>query len=71
MTILDYAQHLIRLDQLCRSCHELCLAKRYGQAAEEAAQIRAEARLLALTLEEMSSRALAADAGRSSSGEKS
>lgn len=54
MNIVDYAQHLIRLDALARECHDYCLDKRYAQAAETALQIRAEARLLELTLREMS-----------------
>jgi hypothetical protein len=57
MSIIDYAQHLIRLESLLRSCHDLCLDRRYGQAAVEAIQIRAEARLLELTLAEMNMRA--------------
>lgn len=51
---IDYAQHLIRLDALARECHDYCLDKRYAQAAQVALQIRAEARLLELTLREMS-----------------
>ena len=63
--LIDYAQHLIRLETLMRSCHNLCLDRRYGQAADEAIQIQQEARLLELTLAEMDRRARAADAGRS------
>lgn len=62
---IDYAQHLILLEQLMRSCHDLCLDKRYGQAADEAIRIQQEARALELTLAEMDRRARAADAGRS------
>lgn len=65
MTLIDYAQHLIRLENLLRSCHDLCLDRRYGQAADEAIRIQQEARALELTLAEMDRRARAADAGRS------
>ena len=51
--LIDYAQHLMRIETMARDCHDHCLAKSYEQAAEVALQIRAEARLLELTLREM------------------
>lgn len=53
MTIIDYAQHLIRLEQLMRQAHDLCLDREYGQAQDIAQAIRTEARLLDITLSEM------------------
>ncbi len=51
--MVDYAQHLIRIDQLAREAHDRCLDKRYLQARNTAMDIMTEARLLAITLAEM------------------
>ena len=51
--MVDYAQHLIRLDQLAREAHDKCLEKNYLSARNTAMDIMTEARLLAITLAEM------------------
>lgn len=51
--LIDYAQHLIRIEKLMRTCHELCLKQNYVDAFNEAMHIAAEAKLLATTLKDM------------------
>lgn len=51
--MIDYAQHMIRMEQLMREAHDKCLDNNYLSARNTAMDIMTEARLLAITLAEM------------------
>jgi hypothetical protein len=47
--MVDYAQHLIRIDTLAREAHAACTKRDWVSAKLIAASIAAESRLLAVT----------------------
>ena len=51
--MIDYAQHLIRLEKLVKEASDLCLDKEYMAAWNKALDIMTEGRLLSHTLTEM------------------
>lgn len=51
--MIDYAQHLIRIEQLTKQASQECLDRKYLEAKSTAIQLVAEARLLSITLEDM------------------
>jgi len=46
MDIIDYAQHLIKIEQLLRETHDLCNDKKINEAQRLCLNIIVEARLL-------------------------
>jgi hypothetical protein len=51
--LVDYAQPLIRLEQLAREIHELCLSRSYREARKKCAEGMTEYRILAVSLDIM------------------
>lgn len=51
--MIDYAQHLIKLERKLKTCHDLCLDKQYEEAALEVMDVIVESRLLYITLGQM------------------
>lgn len=51
--MIDYAHHLIKIENLARKASFECLDRKYLQAKETADLIAAEARLLTLVVQEM------------------
>lgn len=51
--MIDYAQHLIKLERLLKQAHDLCLLREYASAAAVMTEVTAESRLLTVTLTEM------------------
>lgn len=48
--IIDYAQHLIKVEKLLRQVHDYAVNRGYSEAFELIAPIQAELRLLSATL---------------------
>lgn len=48
--IIDYAQHLMKIEKLTRECSELCLDKRYSAALLVLPEVIAQVRMLQATL---------------------
>jgi hypothetical protein len=48
--IVDYAMPMMKIQQMLRKAHDLCLEHRYAEAREFALQLGAEARILQHTL---------------------
>jgi hypothetical protein len=54
--MIDYAQHLIRIERLAKKASDLCLDKKYKAAQKPTQDMIVEARLLFHTLEDMQER---------------
>jgi len=48
--VIDYAMPMMKIQQMLRKAHDLCLEHRYAEAREVALQLGAEARILQHTL---------------------
>lgn len=59
--MIDYAQHLIKLEKQLKACHDLCLEKKYESASLEVMDAIVEARLLYITLGQMEADRLKAE----------
>jgi hypothetical protein len=44
--IIDYAAPMIRMEQMLKRTHDLCLARRYTEARDVSIELGAEARML-------------------------
>jgi len=52
--VVDYAMPLIKIEQLAKDIHALCLEKEYSVAHEKTAELAAEVRILQASLVIMS-----------------
>jgi hypothetical protein len=48
--VIDYAMPMMKIQQMLRKAHDLCLEHHYAEAREVALQLGAEARILQHTL---------------------
>lgn len=53
MSIIDYAGHLITIEELARATHDHAESRRYAEAVESALRMQAECKLLAHAITEM------------------